>query len=230
MEFVANKSLAVAHETSASERVYKLTEKQLWNIMCSVFKNISLLAESEGRSTSTSQQPMSFGSPHINPNVTSNITTLSENLSVDDRMMVYYVLVFFIWYGALIFGCLIGAGVYKTPGSFHTYKRFVDREDLRNKLKEQKLAEIERKRTQRQNSIQSTICASPSSASELSVSCNGGGLHMNAHGRLIIESPRSVLVASTIYQEEEEALLEDQLTTSPKSKMPDTNEFIVFDI
>lgn len=202
------------------EKVYELTEKELWNIISYVLRNVSLPRE---------DSLLSIPDTHSNDSTVNITTTLhlpSDEFSDDEKMTLLYVFIFFTWYGALIFGCLIGCGVYKTPGSFQTYKTFVDRQDLRDKLRREKLAERQRRKLERQYSAASTICTSPSTGSNLSMSHNGGVNFCNLYGR---GSP-PMAGNSTIYQEEEEGLLDDQISGHSDSKLPGSNGVVVFEL
>ena len=220
METIANLSSPVAKDMG-TEKTYILTEKQLWNLLSSVLTNISL----------TDNQDKVVHNPELSTRIaetsTANMTSLTDdNLTDEDKMMIFYTLIFFVWYSALIFACLIGFGVYKTPSSYQIYKKFVDREELRQKLKEEKMSEYHRRKSLRQNSFVS-LCTSPSSASELSNSCNGT-FFSSSHERGALIISTSLGLGSSVHKEEEESLLDNQQNS--KIDKLSTNGRVVFEM
>lgn len=77
--------------------------------------------------------------------------TISEDLSEDsDLALLMYLALFFLWYGAIIYGCLIGCGIYnKRRRTVTLYQAFVERTDLREQLRKRKEELRERRRHQR---------------------------------------------------------------------------------
>lgn len=227
------------------ENMYVLTEKQLWQLLSAVMKNLTY-QEPGNEGTTTAAVDPGYSTPYDSASINSTMsnalnttTSAADQLSDEEKLeMVYYLIFFFLWYGALIFGCLIGFGVYKTPGSFIMYKKFVDRQDIRERLKKEKMEEIQRKKMQRQSSIVSAMFESMSNGSDFSNSCNGGILPIPPYERLITttgcrSAPSGLPAHSTIYQEEDEQVLDEHVTVestqSKISKSRETNGRAVFE-
>lgn len=218
-------------------KTYALTQKQLNYLISSIVKNLS---------ASTQNEQNSPGSDLLNPigdnsglnsglnntiNMTSAVTI--EDLSDDEKItMIFYVLVFFLWYGGLIFMCLIGFGVYKKPSSYEIYRKFVDRKELREKLKEQKHQELEKRKILRQSSFGSSMSGNSLDQSRSSYNNGGMNISSSSYNFYTNKSPRSVpsfALSSLVYSEEEEGLLGNG-TPEPPQKSPVRNGQVIFEM
>lgn len=205
-----------------NEKSYIISEQQLWNLVSFLVRNIS-----------NDKPAISFGSTITTVANEYNITTINANfsrapvdLTEDEEItMIFYILIFFVWYGGIIFVCLIGFGVYKTSSSYDIYKAFVEREELRAQIKQEKLDKLEKKRLQRQSSEASSMCITLSVGSDLSTSWNGGVYRSSFERNSRLPSPRS---PNSIVQEEEETLLANNSNVEkPANK---SHKLVVFDL
>jgi len=103
-----------------------LTDAQLYRLLLRLSQNITLRHADTAILTTD--------------NITDHFST-----TVEPATVAIYVSVFFLWYGGLIFVCLIGLGVYKKPNSYEIYKKFVDRQDLKEQIKREKQEEKQQK-------------------------------------------------------------------------------------
>lgn len=249
MDQVTEKANTIDQRVEELEKTYKLTEKQLWDLLSSVLKNITNSKESAVVNLPL-PQPEAF--PVTTP-VTSvpvsgfsiqsiNMTagTTSEDLSDDEKiMMIYYVLILFLWYGGIIFVCLIGFGVYKTPRSKQIYRNFVERQELRETLKQKKLDEIKMRKMERQNSVISSIMSNANDSAkgsiELSLSwpnANGNMLRRSSSGDRGFSKgySSSLQMSSAVYQEDERLLKEETNHTADQKVELRVNGRAVFEV
>lgn len=234
MDQLTNSSTPVDEPTAVVGKTYTLTEKQLNYLISSIIRNISLASNNDrvgGGSSATNILEENSLNTVVNSSVNVTSVVTPDELSDDEKItMIFYVLVFFVWYGGLIFLCLIGFGVYKKPSSYEIYRRFVDRKEIREKLKQKKQEELEKRKVLRQSSLGSSM--STCSFDQARDSSNGGLNFSNHSCNLYLNrSPRSVpssfAMGSTIYPEEEEGLLNSSDNPLPKS--PSENGRVVFD-
>ena len=196
-ENVFNRTTMLTPAANLTEdKTYQLTEKELWNILATLIKNVSSNSD-DGLATQISDPPCV--TPALN---TTNSTELVEGIDDNDTMIIF-VLVFFLWYGGLIFVCLIGFGVYKKPTSYEVYKQFVDRDDIREQLKQKKEEERKQRRLLRQHSTSSMM-----SAFSLPEHYGNGQLQLSNNQKLSRSYPSSKAMESLVRVEEDEALLE----------------------
>lgn len=207
-------------------KTYALTKTQLNYLISSILRNISSSNQNRNNVIGGSGGGSVIDTPvedaYATVNASMNATSLTEEttLSDDEKItMIFYVLVFFIWYGGLIFICLIGFGVYQKPSSYEMYRKFVDRKEIREKLKREKLEEHQRKKLTRQSSYGSSMSGNSFDQSKASIN---GGLSVSnpSYSFYVNRSPRSVpstfILSSTVYSEEEEGLLVAKSPGSPK--------------
>ena len=219
-------------------KTYALTQKQLNYLIASIVKNLSASTQNEQKiPSSVVIDPVGDNSvfnPALNNSVNMTSAVTIEDLSDDEKItMIFYVLVFFLWYGGLIFLCLIGFGVYKKPSSYETYRKFVDRKELREKLKQEKHEELEKRRMLRQSSFGSSW--SGNSLDQSRSSYNNGGLNISSssYNFYTNKSPRSVpsfALSSMVYSEEEEGLLGNGTPETTKPKSPTRNGQVIFEM
>lgn len=133
-------------QPKASNQIYNLTERDLFNLISRIVNDLK-------NSDVHIASPVITGTEMTTKSINITMsTTASELTNEESNAMLVFVLVFFLWYGGLIFICLIGLGVYKKPKSNKMYESFVERREMKEKLKQQKEEERKQRRMMRQNS------------------------------------------------------------------------------
>mgnify|MGYP001791111911 CR=1 FL=1 len=90
-------------------------------------------------------------------NIGGNSSSLIEhNPDRSDISLAIYLGLFFLWYGGIIYGCLIGMGVYNRRRKSATlYQTFVERNDIREELRKRKEQLVQHRRMQHRASCTS---------------------------------------------------------------------------
>lgn len=200
-------STTSSSSSEVSEKLIQLSERQLWNLLTALMRNLS-------SPSSSLEQPPHLTQTTYSITSTVNMTSTTSTASTDDRTtMIAFVLVFFIWYGGVIFVCLIGFGVYKKPSSYEVYRKFVERRDIREQMKQMKDEERKQRQMRRQNSSLSMYSSNSADVANGQIKTRG-----------IRSFPSAIGIVSTrVNEEEEDGLLNADTSPTSENLTPNTS-------